>query len=108
MAISKQQVILLSTKQRETQVLAAALLIAKHLEEEERRREREKGKRRKKRNVWVKKSGTHQRRQQFGHYANLMVELKEQDEVAFRNFTRLPAWLFEELEMHVGPHIKKQ
>ena len=37
-----------------------------------------------------------------------MVELKEQDEVAFRNFTRLLSWLFEELEMRVGPHIKKQ
>ena len=47
------------------------------------------------------------RRRQFGLYDQLMVELRNEDQMAFKNFMRMPSEMFDELLTRVGPKITK-
>nr|XP_054761139.1 uncharacterized protein LOC129267454 [Lytechinus pictus] len=48
------------------------------------------------------------RRRQFGLYDQLLVELRNEDQAAFKNFMRMPPEMFDELLTRVGPSITKQ
>ena len=48
------------------------------------------------------------RRRQFGLYDQLLVELRNEDQKAFKNFMRMPPEMFDELLTRVGPRISKQ
>ena len=48
------------------------------------------------------------RRRQFGLYDQLLVELHNEDQKAFKNFMRMPPEMFDELLTRVGPRISKQ
>jgi hypothetical protein len=48
------------------------------------------------------------RRQQFGLYDQLMVELRNEDHASFTNFLRMPPDMFDELLARLGPRITKQ
>ena len=91
MAATGEDVLLHLNRQIEAQLLAAALLL-----------KQTKKKKRKKRKIWVK------HRQKYGHFDNLMRELQDVDEANFRNFTRLPYDLYQELITRVGPCIQRQ
>jgi len=45
------------------------------------------------------------RRRQFGLYDQLLVELHNEDQKAFKNFMRMPPEMFDELLTRVGPRI---
>ena len=45
------------------------------------------------------------RRRQFGLYDQLMVEMRNEDQRAFRNFLRIPPEMHDELSDRVGPNI---
>ena len=47
------------------------------------------------------------RRQQFGLYDQLMVELRNEDQAAFTNFLRMPPDMYDELLTRIGPRITK-
>ena len=76
----------------------------RRIEEEEQKKKKKK--QRRKRSVWVKPWLS--RRPLYGQYAKLLAELRDEDERMFRNFTRVPAELFQELETRVGPLLQKQ
>lgn len=48
------------------------------------------------------------RRQQFGMYDQLMVELRNEDHASFVNFMRMSPAMFDELLARVGPRLSKQ
>lgn len=48
------------------------------------------------------------RRRQFGLYDQLLVELRNEDQAAFKNFMRMPPDMFDELLNRVGPRVTKQ
>ena len=48
------------------------------------------------------------RRDQFGHYNQLIVELRTEDPASFQNFLRIQPQMFDELLAMVGPRITKQ
>jgi len=48
------------------------------------------------------------RRRQFGLYDQLLVELRNEDQKAFKNFMRMPPEMFDELLTRMGPRISKQ
>ena len=97
MAATGEDVVLHLNRQIEAQLLAAALLLK---QTKKRREKREKN--------LLKQWGTHERRQKYGHFDNLMRELQDVDEAYFRNFTRLPYDLYQELITRVGPYIQRQ
>ena len=47
------------------------------------------------------------RREQLGHYNQLMVELRREDPASFQNFLRIQPEMFDELLARVGPRITK-
>ena len=48
------------------------------------------------------------RRRQFGLYARLLAELRNEDQASFKNFMRISPDMFDELLTRVGPRITKQ
>ena len=48
------------------------------------------------------------RRDEFGIYDQLLVELRREDTASFVNFLRMPPWMFDELLERAGPRISKQ
>ena len=48
------------------------------------------------------------RQRQFGLYDQLMVELRNEDQRAFKNFLRMPPEMYDELLERVGPRIAKR
>ncbi len=62
--------------------------------------------RRRRRSVWVRPWIT--RRLDFGLYDQLLVELRNEDQGAFKNFMRMPPDMYDELLRRVGPRITKQ
>ncbi|XP_071177272.1 putative nuclease HARBI1 [Mytilus edulis] len=62
---------------------------------------------RRRRSFWVRPWLATERRLQFGHYDQLMNELRIEDEPSFLNFLRMPPVMFDELLNRVGPRIKK-
>ena len=71
-----------------------------------RRRRRARGARQ--RICWVRPWVGDVRRDQFGHYNQLMVELRREDPASFQNFLRIQPHMFDELLVWVGPRITKQ
>ena len=69
-------------------------------------KKKRKRKQRKRRVRWVK--SWIGRRRQFGLYDQLMVELRNEDQRAFKNFLRMPPEMYDELLERVGPRIAKQ
>ena len=67
------------------------------------KRKRKQGKRRVR---WVK--SWIGRRRQFGLYDQLIVELRNEDQRAFKNFLRMPPEMYDELLERVGPRIAKR
>ncbi|XP_795502.2 protein ALP1-like [Strongylocentrotus purpuratus] len=63
-------------------------------------------KRRNQRRFWVRPWIG--RRRQFGLYDQLLMELRNEDQAAFKNFMRVPQEMFDELLTRVGPRITKQ
>ena len=61
---------------------------------------------RKRRRCWV--HPYLQRREEKGYYNNLMKELAAENPQLYRNFTRIPEELFDEIVERVTPHIKKK
>ena len=49
-----------------------------------------------------------QRREDFGIYDQLLVEMRREDTASFVNFLRKPPGMFDELLERVGPRISKQ
>jgi hypothetical protein len=72
-----------------------------------RRRRRKRGPR-KRRQWWVRPWGSGDRRLLFGHFDNLMSELRVEDPYSYFNFLRMSAAMFEELLARVTPRIQKQ
>ena len=60
--------------------------------------------RRRARAIWVRQWLLN--RPLYGHYERLLTELSMTDPVSFRNFTRLPSDLFEELLHRIGANIE--
>ena len=84
-------------------VAAALLLQQNHQRRQERRRI---GRiRRAPRSVWVKPLLV--RRPLFGHYENLLQELKREDHREYEKFIRVPPELFMDILHRVGPRIRK-
>ena len=48
------------------------------------------------------------RREEFGIYGQLLVELRREDTASFVNVLRMPPWMFDELLERAGPRISKQ
>ena len=69
-------------------------------------KKKRKRKQRKRRVCWVK--SWIGRRRQFGLYDQLMVELRNEDQRAFKNFLRMPPEMYDELLERVGPRIAKR
>lgn len=88
--------------QAEAESLTIDLEIAQLLRDGRRRRER------RERRFWITSWRTPERRDEQGHYLNLMVELREEDPRAFKNFTRFEPALFQELVDRIGPRIEKE
>jgi len=72
-----------------------------------RRRRRKRGPR-KRRQWWVRPWGSGDRRLLFGHFDNLMAELRVEDPYSYFNFLRMSAQMFEELLTRLTPRIQKQ
>ena len=70
------------------------------------RNRKRKQRRRRRRQIWIRPWIG--RRRQFGLYDQLMVELRNEDQKAFKNFLRMPPEMFDELLQRVGPSITKQ
>ena len=69
-------------------------------------KKKRKRKQRKRRVRWVK--SWIGRRRQFGLYDQLMVELRNEDQRAFKNFLHMPREIYDELLERVGPRIAKR
>ena len=67
---------------------------------------RRRGRRRRQRRFWIRPWIG--RRRQFGLYDQLLVELRNEDQSAFKNFMRMQPEMFDELLTRVGPRITKQ
>lgn len=87
----------MSTRRRRD--LATAILGLTLLDERPR-------KQKKKRKVWVKE--WIKRRDELGAYKRLMVELRNEDQAFYKNFTRMASHDFDHLLELVAPRIKKQ
>ena len=61
---------------------------------------------RQRRRVWIRPWV--RRREEFGIYDQLLVELRREDTASFVNFLRMPPGMFDELLERVGPRIYKQ
>ena len=61
---------------------------------------------RQRRRVWIRPWV--RRREEFGIYDQLLVELRREDTASFVNFLRMPPGMFDELLERVGPRISKQ
>lgn len=72
------------------------------------RRRRRRARRARRRRCWVRPWLGDVRRDQFGHYNQLMVELRREDPASFQNFLRIQPQMFDELLARVGPRITKQ
>ena len=72
-----------------------------------RRRRRKQGPR-KKRRWWVRPWGSGDRRLLYGHYDNLMTEMRVEDPYSYFNFLRMSPQMFEELLVRLTPRIQKQ
>ena len=70
----------------------------------QRRRRRQARRRR----CWVRHWVGDVRRGQFGHYNQLMVELRREDPASFQNFLRIQPHMFDELLARVQSRITKQ
>ncbi|CAG2193587.1 unnamed protein product [Mytilus edulis] len=62
---------------------------------------------RRRRSFWIRPWLATDRRLEFGHYDQLINELRIEDEPFFFNFLRMPPVMFDELLNRVGPRIKK-
>ena len=61
------------------------------------------------RSCWTRPWLTEERRQQYGQYTSLLdTQLRLEDPVAFRNFTRVTPEVFDEILERVTPVIQKQ
>lgn len=61
------------------------------------------------RSCWTRPWLTEERRQQLGQYTSLLdTQLRLEDPVAFRNFTRVTPGVFDEILERVAPVIRKQ
>jgi hypothetical protein len=60
---------------------------------------------RRRRQVWVRPWIS--RRLDFGLYDKLLVELRNEDQGAFKKFMRMPPEMYDELLRRVGPRITK-
>jgi hypothetical protein len=69
---------------------------------------RRRRRRARRRRCWVRPWLGDVRRDQFGHYNQLMVELRREDPASFQNFLRIQPQMFDELLARVGPRITKQ
>ena len=73
-----------------------------------RRRMRRRRRRRRQRTCWVRPWLSADRRLQFGHYDQLMEELRMEDTQSFFNFVRMSPELFDEILHRVSPRISRQ
>jgi hypothetical protein len=80
-------------------------LALQHIQNRINRRGRRR-RRRRRRRVWVRPWIS--RRLDFGLYDQLLVELRNEDQGAFKNFMRMPPDMYDELLRRVGPRITKQ
>ena len=71
-------------------------------------RRRRRARRARRRRCWVRPWLGNVRREQLGHYNQLMVELRREDPASFQNFLRIQPEMFDELLARVGPRITKQ
>ena len=62
----------------------------------------------KKRRWWTRKWLSTERREQFGLYDQLMVELRNEDKNAFENFMRMPTEMYDEIVYRLTPRLKKK
>ena len=63
--------------------------------------------RRRVKRFWVRPWLSADRRLQFGHYDQLMTELRMEDSATFFNYMRMEPRMFDEILQRVGPRIKK-
>jgi len=70
-------------------------------------RRRRRARRARRRRYWVRPWLGDVRREQLGHYNQLMVELRREDPASFQNFLRIQPEMFDELLARVGPRITK-
>ena len=80
-------------------------LALQHIQNRINRRGRRR-RRRRRRRIWVRPWIS--RRLDFGLYDQLLVELRNEDQGAFKNFMRMPPDMYDELLRRVGPRITKQ
>ena len=57
---------------------------------------------------WVRPWLTQSERQQQGHYTRLMPRLELEDPLAYRNYVRMPAELFQELETRLTARLERE
>ena len=86
----------------------AALVALEHGEEGKRRPIRRQRKVRKRRSRWVKYWLSQEQMLHQSHYYNLLETLREKDPDGFRNYTRLPPEMFDELLDRTRPLIVQQ
>ena len=60
------------------------------------------------RRYWTRPWLSVARRRAFGMYDQLLMELRREDQTAFKNFMRMPPEMFDEILARVGPRIEKQ
>ena len=60
------------------------------------------------RSFWCREWCGPVRRQKFGLFDQLMVELREEDTASFKNFLRMPPEMFDELVRRLTPRLRKQ
>ena len=63
--------------------------------------------RRRAKRFWVRPWLSADRRLQFGHYDQLMRELRMEDNTSFFNYMRMEPHMFDEILLRVGPRIQK-
>ena len=64
--------------------------------------------RRRPRRWWCRPWLSTRRREKYGLYDQLMVELRREDTETFRNFMRMPPEMFDEILDRVGPRLRKK
>ena len=87
-------------------VQAARLRLNEHVVHRRRARRRRQQSRR--RRFWIRPWLGPERRQKFGLYDQLKVELRAEDPKSFCNFMRMPPDMFHEILARVAPRITKQ
>ena len=89
------------------EAICVFMLLDQTMAEEENILQSRKMRKTKKRRVWVHDWLSERSWQSFGHYAALMIQLREKDAPAFKNFTRMDPAFFDQMWQRLTPKVNQ-